>query len=69
MSQVCKQEKLEDVIKDLEKKSKSQVKRRMVNAIETKDIPSLLEPIKDGMNNVLEDQWHIVKCDDKENKQ
>ena len=56
MSQVCKQEKLEDVIKDLEKKSKYQVKRRMVNAIETKDIPSLLEPIKDGMNNVLEDQ-------------
>ena len=42
--------------KGFRKKSKSQVKRRMVNAIETKDIPSLLEPIKDGMNNVLEDR-------------
>ena len=56
MSQVCKQEKLEDVIKDLEKKSKSKVKRRRVKAIETKDIHSLLEPIKVVTNNVLENQ-------------
>jgi hypothetical protein len=58
MSKICKQEKLEDV-NDLEK-SKSQVKRRRVKAIETKDIHSLLEPIKVDMNNVLEDQLHIL---------
>jgi len=42
--------------KGFRKKSKSQVKRRRVKAIETKDVHSLLEPIKVDMNNVLEDQ-------------
>ena len=42
--------------KGFRKKSKSKVKRRRVKAIETKDIHSLLEPIKVDMNNVLEDQ-------------
>jgi len=32
----------------------------MVKVIETKDIHSLLEPIKVDMNNVLEDQLHIL---------